>query len=481
LARTEPYVSAPPSAADLPYQGIGAELRVAREATGQSADMVASTLRIRRPHIQAIEQGRFRDLPGQVYAVGFIRAYAEFLHLDADAVVERFRMEADGPDPKLELHFPEPASRRARLDFRALGVGLLIAGGAYGVWYYLQTDGQLPRELVATVPPNLLVAADRAISMTPSAEPDETAEQVGMATQPFINVTPVDDDTPGSLDQAPTTTMNEPPANGELPTVVAGSPSVPDRAAPNRGMPAIDAARTSNAAAGSPESAQDRSVLSSQPPGTVTVRRLSNDSIEIASNAGSQTATQPAPTQTEEPLGALIAALESEDDTAAVTGSDSELPPMSDSLEGYRLGDTAEDEPGNATAITGALAETPEAPTLLENELPTVPKAPLVNNEPRIYGQGNTDARVVVRARIESWVQIEGANNELLLTRVLRPGDMFLVPNRSDLRLVTGNAGGIEILVDGVLMPPLGPEGTVRRDISLAPDALTGADTVSSR
>ena len=89
--------------------------------------------------------------------------------------------------------------------------------------------------------------------------------------------------------------------------------------------------------------------------------------------------------------------------------------------------------------------------------------------------------RIVVRARIQSWVQVEGSNNELLLTRVLNPGDMFLVPNRSDLHLVTGNAGGIEILVDGVLLPPLGPEGTVRRNVQLTPDALTGSDTVSAR
>jgi len=78
----------------------------------------------------------------------------------------------------------------------------------------------------------------------------------------------------------------------------------------------------------------------------------------------------------------------------------------------------------------------------------------------------------VLRARLDAWVQIQGANNELLLTRFLHPGDTYMVPNRSDLTLITGNAGGLEVLVDGQVAPNLGPEGAVRRNISLAPESL---------
>ena len=62
-----------------------------------------------------------------------------------------------------------------------------------------------------------------------------------------------------------------------------------------------------------------------------------------------------------------------------------------------------------------------------------------------------------------------------MLTRNLQPGDVYMVPGGSGFVLTTGNAGGLEILVDGVLLPPLGAEGAVRRNISLDPDALTGA------
>ncbi|MBT4687315.1 MAG: DUF4115 domain-containing protein, partial [Rhodospirillaceae bacterium] len=91
---------------------------------------------------------------------------------------------------------------------------------------------------------------------------------------------------------------------------------------------------------------------------------------------------------------------------------------------------------------------------------------------PQIYGASNRDVRIVLRARAESWVQIQGAKNELLLTRMLRAGDSYRVPNRIDLVLMTGNAGAIEIIMDGVALGILGPIGQVRRNIKLNVDQL---------
>jgi len=83
------------------------------------------------------------------------------------------------------------------------------------------------------------------------------------------------------------------------------------------------------------------------------------------------------------------------------------------------------------------------------------------------------EGRIVLRAKGESWVEIrEGITDRLVVARLFKPGDTFDVPDSPDLRLLTGNAGGLEILVDGQPVPPLGIEGMVRRNIPLDAEQL---------
>lgn len=91
---------------------------------------------------------------------------------------------------------------------------------------------------------------------------------------------------------------------------------------------------------------------------------------------------------------------------------------------------------------------------------------------PRVYGRTNTDSRVELRAVETSWVQIEAPGNQVLLTRVLAPGDTYRVPNSGDIMLKTGNAGGLEVRVDGELIGSLGEQGEVIKDVLLEPDSL---------
>jgi putative secretion ATPase (PEP-CTERM system associated) len=82
------------------------------------------------------------------------------------------------------------------------------------------------------------------------------------------------------------------------------------------------------------------------------------------------------------------------------------------------------------------------------------------------------DAQVVLRATEECWVEVRDASKAVLLSRLMRAGDSYPVPQQADLTLVTGNAGGLEIEVGGNKLAPLGPKGAVRRNISLNPVSL---------
>ena len=80
------------------HESVAELLRRMREQSGEDLKTVAEQLRIRHVHLKSIEDGRFRDLPGPAYAMGFVRSYADYLGLNGLEIVERFKDEVEGLD-----------------------------------------------------------------------------------------------------------------------------------------------------------------------------------------------------------------------------------------------------------------------------------------------------------------------------------------------------------------------------------------------
>ncbi len=316
-------VSVPDTAVDGPADAprVGADLRAARDRLGWALPEVAAGLRIRLPYLEALEEGRIADLPGNAYALGFLRTYATALGLDPDELSRRFKAEAAMVNRKTELAFPAPVPERGVPAGAVVLLGVVLAVGAYIGWYRLSGEGKLPAEAVAPVPARLAPLAEQAVP--PS-----------MPTAPRT---------------APTTAT---------PAPASSSATVPSDTAPAVSPSSAAAALPPPAAAGAPPAAG-------------------------SSAAGSGTATAAAP-----------------------------APPSPDGT------------------------------------------------------------RIVLRAKADAWMQVRDRGGQVLLNRVLHPGDTWAVPMRANLLLTTGNAGGTEILVDGTATAPLGAPGAVRRDLPLDPDQI---------
>ena len=82
------------------------------------------------------------------------------------------------------------------------------------------------------------------------------------------------------------------------------------------------------------------------------------------------------------------------------------------------------------------------------------------------------ESRVVLQAEKESWVQIKDARGNTVFTRVLVPGDVYYMPLSDNYKGTFGNAGVIDIWVDGQLLKKIGPANTRKEGFSMAPDAL---------
>jgi cytoskeleton protein RodZ len=102
---------------------------------------------------------------------------------------------------------------------------------------------------------------------------------------------------------------------------------------------------------------------------------------------------------------------------------------------------------------------------------PSTPATPAASTPPTPPPAAD-GGRMVVRAKADAWVQVRDKQGNVVFNRTMRPGETWPVPARQALLLTVGNAGGTEVLVDGVAAPALGADGVVRRDLPLDADLI---------
>jgi cytoskeleton protein RodZ len=187
-------------------------LRDTRVKLGRDIATVAATLRIRQPYLQAIEEGRFHDLPGATYAVGFVRGYAEYLGLDGNEIVRRFKQENRDLAGRNELVFPSVGSGSSIPTGALLGVALAGALIAFGVWYWLQDRPQAVAEAVPPLPERLAALIHKPVG-DGTESPAESSHSAGVAPAPGSSPSPVAiADAPPTAAEPSSSPAEEPPA-----------------------------------------------------------------------------------------------------------------------------------------------------------------------------------------------------------------------------------------------------------------------------
>jgi cytoskeleton protein RodZ len=357
---------------------VGTVLRSCRLKAGYDLTELSRQLRIRRAFLEAIEDGRFKDLPGPTYAIGFVRAYADYFGLDTQEIVRRFRSESGERNGTQALHFPAPVAEGGTPRGAVILIGLLIAGIAYGAWYLNTVHGNLISDIVAPVPERLRHLIEGGEQAAGEAGGRTGASETTTAAAPPGSITN------GSAGQeAPLVVVPVPPRSAAPPAAPTASPP----AAPH-------GVATTNTPASAP------------PPG-----------VQVAVPAATSPTAAPPAAVPEATVAPAPAALPEETTSSAAQAS---------------------------------------APVIA----PTAPPS-----------EGGS--RVLLRASADSWVQIrDPATRVTLLSRVLKAGESFAVPDTPGLLMTVGNAGGLEVVVDGEVLPPLGREGAVRRNVPLDVDAL---------
>ncbi|MBQ9540697.1 MAG: DUF4115 domain-containing protein [Alphaproteobacteria bacterium] len=89
------------------------------------------------------------------------------------------------------------------------------------------------------------------------------------------------------------------------------------------------------------------------------------------------------------------------------------------------------------------------------------------------FGKENmAKSHVIIQAVEDSYVGVEDSRGKVIFGRSLVAGDVFYVPAGNGYKAKFGNAGGVDIWVDGELAPKVGANKTSKKDVSLNPDSL---------
>jgi cytoskeleton protein RodZ len=194
---------------------VGRLLCATRMRLGKDLQQIAKVLHIRYNYLVAMEDGRYEDLPGQAYAIGFVRAYADHLELDGDEVVRRFKEETTGLKRKAALEFIVPTPDSGVPSGLALLVAIALGAAVYGIWYALGDSGTPSVHMVQEVPARLLPPEPPAAPEVspPAATTPVTPEGAAPSSDaaPEVAAAPPASDAAGDSSDAPGSDTDTPP------------------------------------------------------------------------------------------------------------------------------------------------------------------------------------------------------------------------------------------------------------------------------
>jgi TonB family protein len=123
----------------------GVFLANARRAAGLSHANVAEATKIKPRHLEAIEACNASALPALPYAVGFVKVYARFLGLDAEAIAAQFKRDIVPPEI---LAAPAELSQAADDDagVHLVSIAAIVVILMFVAWIAFEVSGQTGRD-----------------------------------------------------------------------------------------------------------------------------------------------------------------------------------------------------------------------------------------------------------------------------------------------------------------------------------------------
>ncbi len=106
---------------------IGKILKEAREQKNITLEEVEKSTKIRQYYIKSLEEDKFENLPGKVYATGFLKTYANYLNIPTEKLVKELKEKFKSSDTNIdELKLSEVKEKNLNKNPISLNIRKLI-------------------------------------------------------------------------------------------------------------------------------------------------------------------------------------------------------------------------------------------------------------------------------------------------------------------------------------------------------------------
>ena len=474
-----------------PAKTVGQELREARQRSGKKLDDIWLTLKIRPNFLAAIEEGRFDELPGRAFTIGYVSRYARFLQLDVENLEERLSAEIDahGAITRERIEIEPPPGRK--FPFAGIALAVVVLAAIYArenivsfavQTYDVVTDEGFGQRVADALTPDFggpqteVTAAERQVEAAGSeqilslpfevaAPPRVTARAEPLPSIPAIGVTQPVSLSPHLLPPIPVIDVTRavalrfellPP----IPTIAVTqalavrpqfltpipeiSVTLPLSVRPEF-LPPIPVVAVTEPLSVRPQFLP--------PIPVVAVTRMASLRPELLPLIPQLAVTQPVSLRADLEPGAI----------ERRTRVASLFLPMPLPTE---------------ISVTPRAASLPVPTRQVRSPPEQTRQAQLPTG--RRYGVQNRDSRITLRVHRPTIVAIRDARNRVFIDRRLARGDTYRVPNRGGLLLTAMDANAVEIVLDGRSAGFAGTRRAAVRDLPINPRSVANRGTRAS-
>ena len=452
---------------------VGAILRAARLRRGDNLRQVSNVLKIRYSYLESIENGRFDDLPGATYSTGFIRTYSEYLGLDGEELVSKLKAESNVLTDNTKLAFPAIIPEDGIPGSLVVLLGLLITVLGYSTWYWFSSPDVFVAENLTTIPKVATVKVEATSTKPPVAaeNPLIEASSAVAATAKFPSQ---------NRQNVERRTEVNAPAQASLKATQEGlgsatAPETPKTLSretissePSRRIEGIVLVEPNKVISPTVRRTTDLDVPQKYPSGVQQIPKdeTAEDRLVIgsANNAFTPSSIEEAKAPKELTRNVV------NDET--LTPSRTTKPDPVQAAFDDSAPDTLSKLPKRTNTEVAALSVLDEKPREV-NKIIT----PNLHEDVKLDLKNTS--RITITARNTSWIQLRDIRtNRMILSKVLKKDQSYQIPDRPGLSLMTGNAGALEITVDGEIVPEVGKLGEVRRKILMEVESLKSGQAV---